>query len=75
MGESVAKPSRAGMAIRNFAYDQAWSWKRETRMKKNVKTAPKRALRRDLFDELTEGVAALAAARHGKIALRTHTIE
>lgn len=29
---------------------------------------------RDLFDELTEGMAALAKARAGKLKLRTHTI-
>ncbi|HEX9458239.1 MAG TPA: hypothetical protein VGA84_03795 [Thermoanaerobaculia bacterium] len=44
-------------------------------MKTNGKTVPKRVARRDLFDELTEGMAALAEARHGKRKLRTHTIE
>jgi putative transcriptional regulator len=40
----------------------------------NVKTAPKRAPRRDLFDELSEGVAALADSRDGKRTLRTHRL-
>jgi putative transcriptional regulator len=36
--------------------------------------ATKRAPRRDLFTELTEGVAALADAREGKRTLRTHAV-
>jgi len=40
-------------------------------MKTIVKAAPKR----DLFVELSEGVAALAEARHGKRTLRTHALE
>jgi putative transcriptional regulator len=38
-------------------------------------TAPKRVRRRDLFNELTEGMATLAEVRHGKRTLRTRTIE
>ena len=44
-------------------------------MKTIVKAAPKRAGRRDLFSELSEGVAALAEARKGKRTLRTHAAE
>jgi putative transcriptional regulator len=44
-------------------------------MKTIVKATPKRATRRDLFGELSEGVAALAEARHGKRTLRTHALE
>jgi hypothetical protein len=40
-------------------------------MKTTVKATSKRAARRDLFDELSEGVAALAEARQGKQTLRT----
>ena len=40
-------------------------------MKTIVKAAPKR----DLFVELSEGVTALAEARHGKRTLRTHALE
>jgi putative transcriptional regulator len=40
-------------------------------MKKNGKAAPKR---RDLFSELTEGLAALAEARAGKRTLRTQAV-
>ena len=35
----------------------------------------KRASKRDLFAELTEGMKALAQAREGKRTLRTHTVE
>jgi len=35
----------------------------------------KRAPKRDLFSELTEGMQALAQAREGKRTLRTHAIE
>lgn len=31
--------------------------------------------KRKIFDEMMEGVAAMKAHRHGKITLRTHTIE
>lgn len=44
-------------------------------MKTIVKATPKRGVRRDLFGELSEGVAALAEARHGKRTLRTHALE
>jgi len=44
-------------------------------MKTTVKAAPKRAAPRDLFAELSEGVAALAEARHGKRTLRTHALK
>jgi putative transcriptional regulator len=40
-------------------------------MKTIVKAGPKR----DLFVELSEGVTALAEARHGKRTLRTHALE
>jgi hypothetical protein len=39
-------------------------------MKRIEKTTP-----RDLFDELAEGITALAEARAGKRTLRTHVIE
>jgi putative transcriptional regulator len=42
---------------------------------KTVKATSKRAARRDLFAELSEGVVALAEARHGKRTLRTSAIE
>jgi putative transcriptional regulator len=48
---------------------------KENRMKKIVKATPKRATKRDLFDELSEGMAALAEARQGKRTLRTHALE
>jgi putative transcriptional regulator len=35
----------------------------------------KRASKRDLFAELSEGMTALAQARKGKRTLRTHTVE
>jgi len=44
-------------------------------MKTIVKAVQKRAARRDLFGELSEGVAALAEARQGKRTLRTHALE
>ena len=44
-------------------------------MKRSVKSTRKRNAKRDLFAELTEGVNALADARHGKRTLRTHSIE
>jgi putative transcriptional regulator len=44
-------------------------------MKTIAKAKPKRAAKRDLFGELSEGVAALADARQGKRTLRTHVLE
>ncbi len=44
-------------------------------MKTPVKAKPARSVKRDLFAELSEGVAALAEARQGKRTLRTHAIE
>ena len=44
-------------------------------MKRPVKRTQKRSAKRDLFTELTEGMDALADARHSKRTLRTHTIE
>ena len=44
-------------------------------MKRSVKATRKRGAKRDLFAELTEGLAALADARHGKRTLRTHAME
>jgi len=43
-------------------------------MKTIAKATPKRASR-DLFAELSEGIAALAEARHAKRTLRTHALE
>src|SRR5215470_9244168 len=42
---------------------------------KPAKPTRKRRARRDLFTELTEGIDALADARHGKQTLRTHSVE
>jgi len=44
-------------------------------MKKFSKAKTKRAAKRDLFAELTEGVSALKAEREGKRTLRTHALE
>jgi len=44
-------------------------------MKTTVKAKTTRAAKRDLFAELSEGIAALAEARQGKRTLRTHAIE
>lgn len=44
-------------------------------MKTTVKAKPGRAAKRDLFAELSEGMAALAEARQGKRTLRTHAVE
>ncbi|HJP93588.1 MAG TPA: hypothetical protein VJ875_16635 [Pyrinomonadaceae bacterium] len=44
-------------------------------MKRAVKAKTKRAATRDLFTELSEGVEALAEARHGKRTLRTHAVK
>jgi putative transcriptional regulator len=43
-------------------------------MKATVKGTAKRATPRDLFDELSEGIAALEETRQGKRTLRTHAI-
>ena len=44
-------------------------------MKAAAKATAKRATRRDLFDELSEGIASLAETRQGKRTLRTHAVE
>lgn len=44
-------------------------------MKRSAGTRQARSARRDLFAELSEGMAALAEARQGKRTLRTHAIE
>ncbi len=44
-------------------------------MKRPVKAKTKRAAKRDLFAELSEGMGALAEARQGKRTLRTHAVE
>jgi putative transcriptional regulator len=44
-------------------------------MKKPIKAKKTRAFKRDLFAELSEGLAALAEERQGKRTLRTHAIE
>lgn len=44
-------------------------------MKTNVKGKTVLAAKRDLFAELSEGMAALSDARQGKRTLRTHAIE
>ncbi len=44
-------------------------------MKTPVKAKPARSVKRDLFAELSEGMAALAEARQSKRTLRTHAIE
>jgi putative transcriptional regulator len=44
-------------------------------MKTTVKAKTTRAAKRDLFAELSEGIAALAEARQGKRTLRTHAVE
>ncbi len=44
-------------------------------MKRTVKAKAKRGARRDLFAELSEGMEALADARHGKRTLRTHALD
>ncbi len=44
-------------------------------MKGVLRKKTKRAARRDLFDELVEGMNALAEAREGKRTLRTHPVE
>lgn len=44
-------------------------------MRTTVKTKTTRAAKRDLFTELSEGMAALAEARQGKRTLRSHAVE
>ena len=44
-------------------------------MKRSVKATRKRRATRELFAELSEGMDALADARHGKRTLRTHSME
>ena len=44
-------------------------------MRRIVKRQPARKSRRDVFAELTEGMAALAASRQGRRTLRTHSVE
>ena len=44
-------------------------------MKRSAKPTRKRRAKRELFAELTEGINALADARHGKRTLRTHSVE
>jgi len=44
-------------------------------MKKNSKAIPQRAAPRELYNELTEGMTALAEARQGKRTLPTHAID
>lgn len=44
-------------------------------MKTTVKAKTTRAAKRDLFAELSEGMAALTEARQGKRTLRTHAVE
>lgn len=44
-------------------------------MKRSVKPTRKRRAKRDLFEELREGMGALADARQGKRTLRTHSVE
>ena len=44
-------------------------------MKRATKSKVKRSPARDLFTELSEGMEALADARHGKRTMRTHAAE
>ena len=44
-------------------------------MRAAARVKPARPARRDLFAELSEGMAALVEARQGKRTLRTHAIE
>ncbi len=44
-------------------------------MKRSAKAKTRRSARRNLFDELSEGMEALAEARQGKRTLRTHAVE
>ncbi|MEA2236195.1 MAG: putative transcriptional regulator [Thermoanaerobaculia bacterium] len=43
-------------------------------MKRTIKAKPTPPGKRDLFDELSEGMAALADSRIGKRTLRTHSL-
>jgi putative transcriptional regulator len=44
-------------------------------MKRPVKAKTKRAAKRELFAELSEGMGALTEARQGKRTVRTHAVE
>src|SRR5437867_12485467 len=44
-------------------------------MRKIVKHQDKRMAKRNVFAELTEGMAALAESREGKRSIRTHAVE
>ena len=44
-------------------------------MNTSVKVKTRRVVKRELFSELSEGVAALSDARQGKRTLRTHVAE
>jgi putative transcriptional regulator len=44
-------------------------------MKSSAKAKKGRAVKRDLFSELSEGIAALADTRQGTRTLRTHIVE
>jgi len=44
-------------------------------MNPKAKSTRERGQKRDVFAELKEGMDALAAAREGKVTLRTHTVE
>jgi putative transcriptional regulator len=44
-------------------------------MRTTVKHQDKRKVKRNVFAELTEGMAALAESREGKRTLRTHAVE
>lgn len=44
-------------------------------MKRPAKRTQKHSAKRNLFAELSEGIEALAGARHGKLTLRTHAAE
>ena len=48
---------------------------KEKSIKTTVKVQAKRKSKRDVFAELTEGMAALAESRQGKRTLRTHAVE
>src|ERR1700730_10464990 len=43
-------------------------------MKRSVRAKTRRGATRELFAELSEGMEALAEARHGKRTLRTHAV-
>jgi hypothetical protein len=48
---------------------------KERHVRKIIGATPKRAVRRDLFGELSEGMAALAEARQDKRTRRTHALD